>query len=96
MNTPETLIIEGQPSDPQAVTLYKGWNLTGYSGQDNKDVSQALENVAGRWTLIWNWDNGGWYARHESDLELSVAPLGALNLKKAYWILMKEAGEWQQ
>ena len=96
MNTPETLIIEGQPSDPQAVTLYKGWNLTGYNGQDNKDVSQALESVAGRWTLIWNWDNGGWYARHESDLELSVAPLGALNLKKAYWILMKEAGEWQQ
>ncbi len=89
--------ITGQLPDANGIRLYDGWNLIGYDGQDGKDIMASLNtpNIAGRWSVLWNWGDGEWYLKHKT-LESPVMPLQKMNKGKAYWIKMKEAANWNQ
>ena len=74
------------------VHLYDGWNLVGYYGQDNRDITSGLGSpVDGRWSAIWKWENGAWYLKHETvhTLPAPIQSLTTLNQGKAYWIRIK-------
>ena len=80
------------------VHLYDGWNLVGFLGTDNTDISEALSNIAGRWGVIWGWTNGTWRAKQEAATAVPVPPLSTLNQGRAYWIKVKQgqATDWTQ
>jgi hypothetical protein len=90
MNSSDTLSMDGW-SVPLSTTVHlnEGWNLVGYRGLDNSDINAALQDIAGKWTIAWNWDNGTWYSRLSSGQALPIPGFSLLNQKKAYWILVK-------
>jgi hypothetical protein len=89
----------GAPSST-TIHLYDLWNLTGYLGPDHTDPTLALNNVAGRWSIVWGWDNGIWSGKHVSieNLPPPVQALISMNQNKAYWIKVKQGmgTDWVQ
>jgi len=97
-NTPCSINITGWTAPSSSpVPLYQGWNLTGYVS-DDKDTSQALNILSGKWIIIWGWDAGQWSMKPADDLNtvISTPALTTLNMGKAYWIKMNEGTAWQQ
>jgi hypothetical protein len=89
----------GWASPPSTIVpLSEGWNLVGYQGSKGTAVDQALSGIAGRWSVIWGWQNGQWYAKHATIPNLPVPPLTNLYRGKAYWIKVKpgQATGWNQ
>ena len=80
------------------VHLNDGWNLIGYSGTGETAVSTALTPLGSRWSIIWNWDNSLWTAKHETLATLPVSPLTTIYQGRAYWIRIKpmQACDWVQ
>lgn len=77
-----------------AISLSKGWNLTGYKSFEIKPVSDAISSIAGKVQSIWTYKNGKWYVYDPlhpefSDLVFMEPGLG-------YWINTKESCEWAQ
>ncbi len=85
---------------PVSVNLSEGWNLIGYGGMDRKFLSSALSTIANKWSLLWNWDNGTWYGRHETmaSMPQPIQPLTNFYQGKAYWVKVKlgQGGSWVQ
>jgi formylglycine-generating enzyme required for sulfatase activity len=82
-----------------AVTLYEGWNLVGYLGEDNATLDLALSSISTpdrKWRMLWGWSNGLWSAKHETVKDLPVPELTNLNCGKAYWIQAKTSANWTQ
>ena len=78
-------------ADPSTttITLYPGWNLTGYNG------TGSTISLPASYIIIWNWSNGIWQAKQNpSPTNSTTQPLNGLNQGKAYWIKM-ELGEGQ-
>ena len=101
LDNPRTLFLDGNDALP-SLLLYEGWNLIGYAGQDNKDITYGLGSpIDGRWSTIWTWDGGVWHVKYETTLDLpnSIQPLTTLRRGKAYWIKIKPGVgqlEWVQ
>lgn len=79
--------------------LYEGWNLLGYAGTDSRDVLTASNSISGKWSIVWNWINGQWLAKHsDPSVALSVLPLATFGQGKAYWIKAKpgQTADWRQ
>ena len=97
MDQPGTINMTNWTAQSTTVSLTEGWNLIGYNGTDDTGVATALNSINGKWTIIWNWDSGTWYAKHASSLNnITTQPLNSLYQGKAYWIKMKGAATWQQ
>ncbi len=100
MTLPDIPVVDGD-TPSASVQLSEGWNLVGYNGTDGADVASALQGIAGKWSIIWNWDNGQWYGKHEviTTLPAPIQPLTNLFQGKAYWIKIKQGMgpvEWAQ
>jgi len=91
--------MEGWTENRQPVTLYSGWNLIGFNGDDLSEITTDLPGtgISGKWKIIWGWIDGEWYAKG-SDLSmlLGVEPLKFLYQGRGYWIFMNEDGVWAQ
>ncbi len=96
MDQPGTINMTNWTAQSTTVSLSEGWNLIGYNGTDDIGVTTALNSISGKWTIIWNWDSGTWYAKHATVTTLPVSELTNLYQGKAYWIKMKEAANWSQ
>jgi len=90
-NGEATLTVTGQcmpdpPATPPMYAVYDGWNLIGYKSIITRTHDDYLLNVAGRYTVIWGYDEG-WAL---------VFPLplgtGMLTPGQGYWIWMTEDG----
>ncbi len=79
-----------------SVPVYSGWNLLGYNGPDNADGATALNTIAGKWSILWTWDNDAWYAKSAALLNLPVPSIANLNRGKAYWIKGSVDTKWFQ
>ncbi|MEI6153353.1 MAG: serine hydrolase [Deltaproteobacteria bacterium] len=92
MDAPGTINLTSwlPPSIP-TIQLYAGWNLIGYNGPDNTDVLTALSGISGKWSILWNWQNGQWYGKHTAIVSLPspIQALSAFNRSRAYWIRAK-------
>ena len=87
-NEPVTLKITGTVP-LSTLHLFEGWNLVGYMGQDNASIGSELQSFSGKWSIVWHWDNGIWYAKDEIQATLPVQPLTYFRRGKAYWISIK-------
>ena len=97
MNASGSIDLSSWTTQSKTVSLTEGWNLIGYNGTDDTGVTTALNSINGKWTIIWNWTDGQWYAKHASSLNnITTQPLNSLYQGKAYWILMKEEANWSQ
>jgi len=90
-NGEATLTVTGQcmpdpPATPPMYAVYDGWNLIGYKSIITRTHDDYLLNVAGRYTVIWGYDEG-W------DLVFPL-PLGTgmLTPGQGYWVWMTEDG----
>ena len=93
------LAYAGQPASPKAIELNSGWNLIGYNGENGAEASIALQPLADKWSILWNWESGEWKIRKNGAANLPFPVLSNFYQKKAYWILIKpQAGqiEWLQ
>ena len=91
-----SLALNAEDASP-SVQLYEGWNLVGYAGVEGKDITNGLgAGMDGKWTIIWNWTDGQWYAKHSTVYNLPFPRLDALHQGRAYFMRMKEAVQWQQ
>ena len=99
MDQSTTLDTIGWVSPPSTtIHLYESWNLVGYLGADNNGAAAALGPIAGKWIIVWGWDNGAWSAKHEtiSSLPAPIQPLANFHQGKAYWIRIRTASDWTQ
>jgi len=91
MDASGNIDMTGWTASTAPIPLYPGWNLIGYNGND------GTINPPSGWVIIWNWENGLWYAKHSTLNDLSALPLNSLSKGKAYWIKMTEAAtNWTQ
>jgi hypothetical protein len=74
------------------VRLYDGWNLVGYNAPA-KSVEKAIGSLQEKWRTMWGWDNGSWYAKQATLVNLPVSGLTDLAPNRAYWMKMTGAGE---
>jgi hypothetical protein len=87
MNAAGAIDMVGWTPPVANVPLYKGWNLVGYSGTDNRTVPLALSVLAGNWSLVWNWGYPQWQAKHRTITALpGFDALDTFRQTKAYWI----------
>jgi len=100
MDAPGSIDMSGWSKVEQSVTLYPGWNLIGYNGNDGIRTVDALADIGEEWNIIWGWQNGTWYAKLNPSLNYSPAqPLDSLKKGRAYWIKILEGKSllsWQQ
>ena len=79
--------------------LYNNWNLIGYQGNGSMDIPLVLNNISGKWNIVWGWKNTAWKAKKDADInmDLPVPELTRLNPGEAYWIKIKEgqSAEWR-
>jgi Raf kinase inhibitor-like YbhB/YbcL family protein len=82
------------------VNLFEGWNLIGYAGENNQDITTALDSISSNWSAVWNWTGGKWYAKVISMPVLTdaIGQLTVLNPGRAYWIKIRPgmAPDWTQ
>ena len=98
-DTPATIsLLSWSPPDSSPISLLEGWNLIGYHGPDNLALSTATQGIFGKWSILWNWDNGQWYGKHATTTSLPspIQPLASFYRGKAYWIRAKEKTDWVQ
>jgi parallel beta-helix repeat protein len=81
---PEGILFEylgTQPTQPQSIVLYPGWNMVGYPSLSRKNRSVALNTITfgNEVDAIWTFQNAGqkWDEIEESDY---------FELGKGYWI----------
>jgi hypothetical protein len=97
MNETGTIDISGWMTPVSAIHLYKGWNLIGYTGSDNRNIQSALNAIPGSWSLVWGWENPSWQARHRFIPTLPVPTFDSFRQMKAYWIRVDgEETNWTQ
>jgi Raf kinase inhibitor-like YbhB/YbcL family protein len=101
MNAPGTITMTQWNLLPSTrVNLFEGWNLVGYAGADNGDVTTALAGISSNWSALWSWTGEKWYARVMSMPVLpdAIGSLSVLNPGKAYWIKIRPgmATDWTQ
>jgi hypothetical protein len=95
MDSSANLTVAGFDASP-TTSLHAGWNLVGYNGADNKDAGLSLTTISGTWNVIWCWDRGLWYGKHETitSFPSPIEPLSVMQRGKAYWIKVKGETEW--
>jgi photosystem II stability/assembly factor-like uncharacterized protein len=51
-----TLTVDGETPTTTSIPLYTGWNLIGYPAGAARSVSDALASIAGKYTLVFEYD----------------------------------------
>jgi hypothetical protein len=88
MNTTGVLSFPGYelapppPAMPKAYDMYQRWNLGGFKSMDPKMPSDYLAGIAGKYTIIYGFDNGAWFIVGTAGHEMLQPGLG-------YWIAVK-------
>ena len=92
---PTRWVVRGWPASGDALSLFTGWNLVGYSGTSATPVAGALSSVAGQWDLVYAYDaeRGAWLWCTAEALE--AASLQEMAPGVGYWVRMRTDGHWQ-
>ncbi len=96
---PKAVVVQCVDSTPKVI-LSGGWNLIGYSGSDQSLFGDQISGVQNRWSLLWTWENGRWFGKHEgvAPLPAPIEPLTGFIQGRAYWMKVKPGmgTEWTQ
>jgi hypothetical protein len=72
------------------VSLERGWNLISLPVQPpNTDIGTLLSSIAGRYDIVWGFENGDWKSFDPARPQFST--LTALLPGRGYWIEMNRA-----
>ena len=88
------------PPSASSIHLSTGWNLVGYNGADGSTVDTVLSGIAGKWSILWNWENSQWHMKRPSSMPVAPSILNlfpditAFAQGKAYWIRTNEQMDW--
>jgi len=75
-----------------AISLNKGWNLTGYKSFEVMAVSDAISSIADKVESVWAYKNGKWYLYDPLHPEFS--DLVYMEPGLGYWIKSRESCLW--
>lgn len=93
-----TLNLLGEKPEKK-IRLFNGWNLIGYNGDEDVEVDELLRALGSKWVILWNWDEGEWYAK-ANGYSVPFKTIDRFSKGKAYWILIRgvpeEGIEWEQ
>ncbi|MFO7868595.1 MAG: glycosyl hydrolase family 8 [Bacteroidales bacterium] len=56
LNSPETLTIEGTPTDAMSTSLHEGWNLVGYPFENENDIQTIINPISSQVSSIKNFE----------------------------------------
>ena len=103
MNAPGSITMTNWAEPSTTITLYPGWNFTGYNGTSGTALATALAGISSTYVIIWNWsnlNNGEWFAHRADGQTMPASNLTTLDQKKAYWIKPNlttgQTTNWQQ
>jgi hypothetical protein len=91
MTAPGQLQISGATASKD-VNLINGWNFVGYSAASAQPVGPALGSIAGKYDIVWTYENGQW--RYYDAADPQGGTLSQFQPGKGYWIKMREAAIW--
>jgi hypothetical protein len=80
----------------ESIPLYAGWNLVSYKSIETKEVLEAITSIIDKLNSIWTYDENA------PDNWLQYFPGGHpyfndlryIEPGRAYWLDMKENGQW--
>lgn len=90
MTVADTLVVSGTAPTSTSFSLCggsggwnPGWNMVGWPAHDASALPQALDSIAGIYTVVWGYDSGGWtsYVPGRPTNDLTTLTPGA-----GYWI----------
>jgi len=80
-----------------SIPLEVGWNLVGYPWTEAQPIADALESIAGKFSLVYTYDESGpegpWRT-YEPDAPLGQNDLTEMRPGEGYWIEVTQACEW--
>jgi hypothetical protein len=94
MNNPGSINMESWLDlvEPTTIRVYEGWNLIGFKrGLYEEDVSTALDKYKVKWSIVWNWADGQWYAKHANIATFAFPGLAYFKPTRAYWLKVSSA-----
>jgi subtilisin family serine protease len=75
------------------VELHEGWNLTGYALPEAKPTAEALQNVAGSYSAVLGYKNGGWLI-YDVQRPAFLNDLEYLEPGLGYWVKATRDTTW--
>ncbi|MCX5809788.1 MAG: hypothetical protein NTX36_10540 [Proteobacteria bacterium] len=79
----------------KTISLALGWNLIGYTGTNEAAVGTALQSIAGKYTIVWEFTPPStWKSYDPNDPDFS--DLKTFISGKGYWIKTTEGVVWNQ
>jgi hypothetical protein len=74
------------------VNLTNGWNFVGYSGASAQSYGPVLSSIAGKYDIVWTYENGQW--RYYDPADSDGGTLSQFQPGQGYWVKMREAAIW--
>ncbi|MCX6224776.1 MAG: hypothetical protein NTV01_08530, partial [Bacteroidia bacterium] len=94
MKAAKALTISG--ADPsKTISLALGWNLIGYPWTSENAVGTALQTIAGKYTIVWEFTPPSTWKSYDPN-DPTFSDLTNFISGKGYWIKTTQAVEWSQ
>jgi photosystem II stability/assembly factor-like uncharacterized protein len=93
MTQAATLTVEGEMPTTTSVPLYAGWNLIGYPAGVARAVPDAMASVAGKYTLVYEYDPnaaGGSWRSYSASAPGYANTLQQMRPGYGYWVKATE------
>jgi len=86
MNSDDTMTFSGNlvlppPNLPPSYAVSSGWNLISFHSLTAVPAGAYLDGIAGKWTKIWGYENGQFFAASSSDM---------LQSGLGYWLAVRD------
>ena len=91
MTAPGQLQVPGATASKTG-NLTNGWNFVGYSAGSAQSVGPVLSSIAGKYDIVWTYENGQW--RYYDPADAEGGTLSQFRPGNGYWIKMREATIW--
>lgn len=92
MNQTGAFMSMGSSINGQSIDFQKGWNFVGFNSAGSLPIADALSSVAGRYLVVWSYQNGNWKL-YDPDNPL-MSDLTQMTPGYAYWINATENVTW--
>ena len=95
MTAGDTLVIHGSEPNSSTIPLCTEWSLIGYPSRQNREVSEALNPIAGAYTLVYAYDaaNASWKKFDPNDPPFANS-LEQMQPGWGYWIKANQNTNW--
>jgi len=93
MTSADTLSLTGGHPLETTIELFEGWNLIGYPSVTSKPVVTALDDISGKYSLVWQYkasDTSDPWKAFNPSVPASLNDLKNMEPGYGYWIYMTE------